>query len=155
MNERTLKALEYDKILAKVAHFATSKTPNFNFDDIAQSLDRAKILSILSMGELLKIGHVLQVARNLQTQLTKVDDESIALLRQIALEIYTNKRLEDDIDKSILSETEMSDDASVALKTIRAKLRKISENIKIKLNNFVNSPSYSKYIQDNIVTIGM
>lgn len=190
MNERTLKALEYDKILAFVAHYASSKsaekqilamhpmndieeierslkeveeadkllfeysiTPSFNFDDIEFSLERAKVLSVLTMAELIKIGHVLTVARNLQTQLTKISDENITLIRQIATEIYVNKRLEDDIDKSILSESEISDDASVALKTIRIKLRKIGEKIKMKLNSFVNSASYSKYIQDNIVTV--
>lgn len=190
MNERTLRALEYDKILAKVAHFASSKaaknqimelrptsdiaeiermlseveeadkilfvhsvSPSFNFDDISFSLERAKVMSVLTMSELLKIGHVLQVARNLQTQLTKISDESVTLIPQIAKEIYVNKKLEDDIDKSILSETDMSDDASPALRSIRSKIRKISDNIKTKLNNFVNSATYSKYIQDNIVTV--
>jgi DNA mismatch repair protein MutS2 len=190
MQERTLKALEYYKILEKIAHFASSKTavneimnmkpltdlaeieqalneveeadkilfkytvtPSFSFDDIAFALERASKMSILTMGELLKIGHVLQVARNLQTQIVKVPDDSIDLLKQMASEIYINKKIEEDIDKAIISETEMSDDASPDLKIIRRKIRKIGENIKARLNNFVNSPTYSKYIQDNIVTI--
>ena len=66
---------------------------------------------------------------------------------------YGNKKLEDDIDKSILSETEISDTASSQLHLIRQKIRKMGENIKAKLNNYITSPSYTKFLQDCIVTI--
>lgn len=190
MNERTLRTLEYDKILEKVATFAYStnakdavknikpfsdaeaiKTalneteeadiilfehainPSLNFDDVTQAIERAEILSMLSMGELLRIERVLRVARALQGQILNVPDDRIVLLKQKASEIFTDKRLEDDIDRSIISDTEMSDNASVNLKNIRGKMKKIAENIKSKLLNYVNGSAYSKYMQDNIITV--
>lgn len=190
MNERTLRTLEYDKILEKAAAFAYSKNakeavknikpfsdaedikralneteeadiilfehainPSLNFDDVTQAIERAEILSMLSMGELLRIERVLRVARALQGQILNVPDERIVLLKQKASEIFTDKRLEDDIDKSIVSDTEMSDNASTNLKNIRGKMKKIAENIKSKLLNYVNGSAYSKYMQDNIITV--
>lgn len=190
MNERTLRTLEYDKILEKAAAFAYSKNaketvknikpftdaedikralneteeadiilfehainPSLNFDDVTQAIERAEILSMLSMGELLRIERVLRVARALQGQILNVPDERIVLLKQKASEIFTDKRLEDDIDKSIISDTEMSDNASTNLKNIRGKMKKIAENIKSKLLNYVNGSTYSKYMQDNIITV--
>lgn len=190
MNERTLRTLEYDKILEKAAAFAYSQNakkaiknikpfsdaeaikkalneteeadiilfehainPSLNFDDVTQAIERAEILSMLSMGELLRIERVLRVARALQGQILNVPDNRIVLLKQKASEIFTDKRLEDDIDRSIVSDTEMSDNASANLKNIRGKMKKIAENIKSKLLNYVNGSAYSKYMQDNIITV--
>ena len=116
MNERTLRTLEYDKILEKVATFAYSQNakeavkrikpfsdaeaikkvlneteeadiilfehainPSLNFDDVTQAIERAEILSMLSMGELLRIERVLRVARALQGQILNVPDGRIVL----------------------------------------------------------------------------
>ncbi len=190
MVERTLKALEYDKILASVALHATSSSakeailnekpscnkedveeklaevkeaykvlfeysikPPFNFDSVGQALDRAKVMSVLSMQELLKISAVLRLSRSAKLSIEKVPDENVVLLKKIAGGIFTDKTLEDDIDFAIISETEMNDNASEELRKIRIKIRKIGETIKAKLYNFVHSASYSKYIQDGIVTV--
>ncbi len=190
MRNKTLKALEYDKILQKVAFFACSASaksliseirpmqdiekitqtlneveeadkilfeyainPTLSFDDITNALERANVLSMLTMGELLRIERVLRISRTLQAQILKVPDENIKILKALAKSIYINKQLEDDINKAILSETEMSDDASPELRNIRARMRKISDNIKSKLSSYVNSSAYSKYIQDNIITV--
>lgn len=190
MRNKTLKALEYQKILQKVAFFASSASakeqimqilpsndiekirnsldeveeadkilfehsvsPALNFDDITVAMERASVLSMLTLSELLRVGRMLRVARTLQGQILKLNDESIVILRGLAKTIYTNKPLEDDIAKAILSDTEMSDNASIELKHIRIKIRKIGENIKSKLNTYVTSATYSKYLQDNIITV--
>jgi len=190
MNDRTLRALEYAKILDKIAESAFTQSakerirnirpfkdiaeirrslneteeadlilfehavnPSFNFDDVTQALERAEILSMLSMGELLKICRVLRVSRALKNQILSVPDERVVLLKQMANGIFVDKQLEDDIDRAIISENEMSDNASSQLKNIRNKIKKISENIKTKLQTYVTSSAYSKYIQDNIITV--
>lgn len=190
MRNKTLKALEYEKILQKVAFFASSASakeqimqilptsdieivrarldeveeadkilfqhsvsPALNFDDITVAMERASVLSMLTLGELLRVERMLRVARTLQGQILKLSDESIVILRGLAKTIYTNKALEDDINKAIISDTEVSDNASNELKHIRIKIRKIGENIKSKLNTYVTSATYSKYLQDNIITI--
>lgn len=190
MNEKTFKALEYQKILEKTAFFAFSSkaksdimslrpfkditviqekleeteeadiilfeyavNPSLNFDDVTNALERAEVFSMLTMGELLRIERVLRVARNLRGQILNVPDERVKLLKEKASRIYVNKTLEDDINAAIISETEMHDNASPELRNIRAKIRRISENIKAKLLNYVNGATYSKYMQDNIITV--
>lgn len=139
---------EADKIL-----YIHSISPSFSVDNIASALEKASVMSVLTMGEIIKIGRMLRISRNLQTVLLKVKDDSITLIKTIASGIFANKPLENDIDRSILSETEMSDNASNELRNIRNKIRKIGDNIKAKLYNFVNSAQYSKVLQDNIVTV--
>ncbi len=190
MNDRTLRALEYAKILDRVSAFAYTKkakevireilpyrtlaeitraldetaeadlilfehaiNPTLNFDDVTQAIERAEILSMLSMGELLRIERVLRVSRALKGQILNVPDERVVLLKQKASDIFIDKGLEDDISKSIISDTEMNDNASPALKSIRQKMKKIAENIKSKLSGYITGSAYSKYLQDNIVTV--
>ena len=190
INERTIKTLEYEKIMQKVAHYAASKpakdrillmrpydeiekielelektceadkilfehavNPVLNFDDISDALDSAEVLSMLTMQDLLKICRLLKVASSLQSQILNVPDDEVIKLKTLARTIYTNKKLADDIDRSILSDTEMSDNASSLLRDIRVKIKRTGENIKQKLNSYITSSAYAKYIQDNIVTV--
>ncbi len=148
INEELDKVTEADKIL-----FEHAVSPSVSMDDITDVLESAKVLSMLTMAEILKVGRVLRISRDLQTQLLRVPDDSVTLIKDMARTIFTDKRLEDDIDKAILSETEMNDNASSDLRNIRQKIKKTGESIKAKLYNYVNSPTYAKYIQDNIVTI--
>ena len=78
-------------------------------------------MSVLTMGELLKVYRMLKAARLVKSAIAKVPDDNIGRIRAISEGIFTDKTLEDDIDRSILSETEMSDNASPELKAIRAK----------------------------------
>ena len=190
ISERTIKTLEYDKILQKIAFFAASapakervlelrpytsreeivrelnKTeeadkllfeyainPSLNFDDITAALDSADVLSMLTMQDLLKISRVLRVSAALQSQILGVPDEGVSLLKTMARTLFTDRKLSGDIDKSILSDTEMSDEASHELKSIRDRIRRKGEGIKAKLNSYVTSSAYTKYLQDNIVTV--
>ncbi|MGN1042191.1 MAG: endonuclease MutS2, partial [Christensenellales bacterium] len=190
MNERTIKSLEYNKIMERVSSFACTEkakeklkyalpfadydairvaldeteeadiilyehaiNPSLNFDDVTQAIERAEIMSMLSMGELLRIERVLRVARCLKSQILNIPDERITLLKRKASDIFVDKSLEDDVNKAIISDTEMSDEASSQLKNIRSKMKKIAENIKSKLNSYVNGSTYSKYMQDNIITV--
>ncbi len=133
--------------------FEHAVNPSMNFDDVTMALERAEVLSMLSMGEVLKIERVLRVSRTLRGQILNVPDDRIKLLKEKANLIFVDKKLEDDITSAILSDTEMSDKASPELYAIRTKIRKISDNIKAKLYNYVNGAAYSKYMQDNIVTV--
>lgn len=190
ISEKTIRTLEYEKIMQKVAFFASSRpakemilsmrpfegrervekelektaeadkilfeyavNPSLNFDDITAALDSAEVLSMLTMADLLKISRVLRVSAALSSQIQGVPDDSIKVLKTLAKTIFTDKKLSDDIDKAILSENEMSDNASPELRNIRTRIKRIGENIKIKLNSYVTSSAYSKYIQDNIVTV--
>lgn len=52
-----------------------------------------------------------------------------------------------------MSETEVADNASGELRAIRIRIRKLNDNVRSKLQLFITSPQYSKYLQDNIITV--
>lgn len=58
-----------------------------------------------------------------------------------------------EIEKCILDEDNIADNASNELSIIRKKQRTLDETIKNKLNSFIHSASYSKYIQESVITI--
>lgn len=138
---------------AERAEFEFSTYPGFDIDSIGTALDRAEVLSVLTMGELLKISRVMRIARNAKASIEKIPCDEIVLLKRIASNIFINKKLEDEIENAIISETEMHDNASPELRNIRTKIRKIGEAIKGKLQNFIHSSTYTKFIQDSIVTV--
>ena len=103
------------------------------------------------MAELLKIARVLKVSRILKNTLSRAIDADV--IKGYSFGLFTNLPLEERIDKSIISDTEMSDDASPALRQIRIKIRRTNENVKLKLQSYVTQGKYQKYLQDNIVTM--
>ena len=141
-----LETAEADKIL-----FEQSLDPNFAIDNIVEPLERAKKMSVLSMGELLQIFRVLRVSRVLKSVLSRAKDSPI--IQNFGYRLFTNQPLEERIDKSIISDSEMSDDASANLRSIRGKIRRCNENVKAKLGSYITSGKYQKYLQDNIVTM--
>lgn len=190
MLEKTLKALEFNKILAEIASKASSvpareaimeirpyNDPNyieelldeaaeadkiafeyatnlsFAFDDISAILDKAEVMSVLTMGELLRVSKMLRVAYSVKNSIAKVPDDSLTRIKRIAASVYTDKELEESIESAIISDTEMHDRASEELRSIRIRIRKTGEQIKSKLYTYITSPTYAKYLQDNIVTV--
>lgn len=190
MLEKTLKALEFNKILAEIASKASSvpareaimeirpyTDPNyieelldevaeadkiafeyatnlsFAFDDISAILDKAEVMSVLTMGELLRVSKMLRVAYSVKNSIAKVPDDSLTRIKRIAASVYTDKELEESIESAIISDTEMHDRASEELRSIRIRIRKTGEQIKSKLYTYITSPTYAKYLQDNIVTV--
>lgn len=75
------------------------------------------------------------------------------ILSNLFSELYSNKSIVDKIFSSIIDENTIDDNASKDLQTIRKQKRKIEQDIRSKLNDLIHSSSYSKYIQENIVTI--
>lgn len=65
--------------------------PEFSFDSVAVIADKAKILSTLSMAELLCVMRLLRVSRLVMSALTSVDDESITILPCMARGILRQK----------------------------------------------------------------
>ncbi|MEG2159284.1 MAG: endonuclease MutS2, partial [Clostridia bacterium] len=96
---------------------------------------------------------ILRISRQLQKSFTDFNQGDISILLSYYNTLYTDKTIEDDIDFSIVSETEMNDKASDKLYAIRQKIRKTNSDIKIKLTSYTKSGEMSKYMQESIVTI--
>lgn len=190
MENKTLRALEYSKILERISKYASSSlgktailklTPNltlneiiislneieqafiaseksskgisFSFDDITDILNKAKVFSTLNNIELLKVSKFIKIAFNVKNDIFNVKSDNISLLKDYVKELILPIELGKYIEDNILSETEINDNASQTLKSLRKKIRTISEQIKKKLDSYVNSRELAKFLQDSIVTI--
>lgn len=137
---------EADRVL-----FEYALSPCFAVDNVEGLLIQAQKGAILSISEILKVGRTLRTSRKLRSTLDKAKDTPI--LAEMSCGLYVNEGLEDNIYNAFLSETEVADGASPELKEIRRRIRKINENIRAKLQQFITAPQYSKYLQDSIVTM--
>lgn len=132
-------------------------SPNFipivDITHIAKSLE---INSILSAKSLLDVSKILRLSNDLKRYFYEDNETSIdsfPILVQYFSSLYTNLSVQEVIEKSIIDEFTISDNASAELSAIRRKQRKLEESIKDKLNSFIHSSNYSKYIQENLITI--
>ena len=116
--------------------------------DIGESLKRLEIGSTLGMGELLRISSLLKVANRIKTFSRREDADTKDSLDELfeAIEPLTN--LNKEIEKCIISEEEMADDASYNLKNIRRQMKIANDRIHSQLNTLVNSQSGKTYLQD-------
>ncbi len=126
--------------------------PLGNFYDIEDWANLAAKGATLSMKQLLEILYNLQVARNAVNYLTS-DDLPIRLIKDYAEAISVKKHLEDEIDRCIVSEDEMDDNASPELKRIRREIRLKNESIRNKINSIISSAENRALLQDAIVTM--
>lgn len=109
----------------------------------------------LSAKALLEVAGVLQTARQLHEYFFADDTfdlSEFSTLEDLFSMLYYNKTIEDNIFNSIIDENTISDDASKTLSTLRRNRRKLEQDIRDKLSNFLHS-SYSKYLMDSIITI--
>ena len=82
-----------------------------------------------------------------------LESTEFTYLSDIFSKLYSNSSIIEKISYSIIDENTVDDRASKNLASIRKKQRNIEQDIKTKLNTFLHSPTYSKYIQENVITI--
>ena len=105
----------------------------------------------LTTSDLLKLTHILKTSRELKEYFFFEEDYN--LISEYFSMLYINKTLEKEINDKILDENTIADTASTKLKTIRKQQKDLSLQIRNKLNTIVHSSTYSKYLQDNVITI--
>lgn len=190
MNEKALKALEYDKIIDQLTAKASSpmgknlckdlkpccdleqiqtmqtqtkdalsrlfQKGNLSFHkvkDIRGSIKRLEIGSTLGIGELLDICSVLENTAKAKSygrfdRETETCDSLDAMFQN--LEPLTP--LSSEIRRCILSEEEISDDASPGLKQVRRSMKITNDRIHSQLNSLLNGSARS-YLQDGVITM--
>lgn len=127
--------------------------PSFgNVQDITFAVDNARKGASLSPATLLDIANVLRTARGL-LEYSKGDVSAENALIEVFDRLYTDKNLENRIYRALPSEDTVADEASPALGDIRRKIRNTNTKIRDTLQKYINSPAYSKYLQENIITI--
>jgi DNA mismatch repair protein MutS2 len=104
------------------------------------------------MKQLLQILYNLQVTRNAAAFL-KSDLPELPIIKGLAEVLSIQKRLEENIDRCIISEDEMADAASPELKNVRRSIQRQNEAIRTKMNQILNSADNRTILQDALVTM--
>ena len=197
MNKRTLRVLEYYKIIEKLTGFATCPAgkrmcerlkPSIDLMEITknqeetadalrrvyqqgslsfsgvypigEAMKRVAVGASLSIAELLDVAKLLRVAehaRQYGEQSQDKDGEGVNT-RQDSLTGYFEslmplEHLAREINRCILSEDEIADDASATLKDIRRNMKATNGKVHEVLNGIVTRQTNQAMLQDAIVTM--
>ncbi len=116
--------------------------------DIRGSIARLKVGSSLNALELLNISMLLECAAHIKGYYEQCADSIQPLIDMLDPVTLLNNA----IKKCIISEDEISDDASANLRSIRRQKNIAADRIHTELNKILNSPSTRTYLQDYVIT---
>lgn len=121
--------------------------------DIRESVKRLNIGSVLGISELLKVSSLLNVALRVRSW-GRSDEDSISdTLTEMFEQIEPLSPLNNEIKKCIISEEEISDEASPELKQIRRQIRVANDQIHSHLTSIISSSTTRTYLQENVITM--
>lgn len=120
--------------------------------NIIAAVKRSEMGGLLHPKDFLEISRVLYVARRLKSYLGETAENS-KILHSIGDLLVLARDLEDRINSVVVSETEIADDASSELSSIRHRMKNLNGKIKDNLNSMIHSGHYKKYLQDALVTM--
>ena len=112
-----------------------------------------KVLETLSIKGLLNFAVLLKMCRELKEYF--YDDSSVTFeyLEKYFSFLYSNPSIEKNIFDKIIDENTVADNASSKLASLRRNRKNFEQEVKDKLNGFIHSSTYAKYIMEPIVTI--
>ena len=127
----------------------------YDAQDITISLKQLESMQSLNTKSLLNLANILKNAEELKTYFNKdfITEDSFPILSGLFNELYSNTSITTKVFSCILEEDVIDDKASKELYSIRKKKRNLEQDIRNKLNSMIHSSTYSKYIQENIITI--
>lgn len=116
--------------------------------DVMGSVKRLEVGSCLNAHELLQISGVLSAAKAHKTHYEETEDSLTPLYDSLdpVPSLYAQ------IKKCIISEDEISDDASANLKDIRRNIRLANDRIHTELNKILNNQALRNCLQDYVIT---
>ena len=122
--------------------------------DVSASMKRLEIGGSLGISEFLRLISLLEVAKRAKAYGRNdrddfPDDSLTALFNQ--LEPLTP--LADEIKRCIISEDEISDDASNTLKSIRRSIKSINDKIHTQMTSMLSNTTTRGYLQDAVITM--
>ena len=189
MNKKTLKVLEYYKIIELLKNEADSdvgreiiselvplKDPRIiehaldetgeatrliifkgplplgNFYDVKNYVTMAQKGGTLAISELLKVLYNMKISRDVKKYIGD-DVPDLPIIADLIEVIEIFKNLEEDLDKSIENEEEISDNASAELRRIRRSIVRQNDSIKARIHNIITRSDNRSVLQDAIVTV--
>ena len=131
-----------------------SKPPFGGMKDIRMSLSRTKIDGVLSMSELLNIADTIHVVQKMKAYGQREKDTAYyECLDPIFNGLAPISGVEKEITRCILSEEEMSDNASAKLSSIRKEIHITQERVRSQLQSMIHSNTYKTMLQDAVITM--
>ncbi|HRU96488.1 MAG TPA: endonuclease MutS2 [Ruminococcus sp.] len=128
-------------------------TPPFsNFKDVSTAAARAKSGAVISLRDLMDIATMLRQIKSLADwyrSCENVETELDYLFSRLA----PNDWLLEKLDRSIISENEISDAASAELAAIRRKINRAGMQLRETLDKMVKNKTTQQYLQESNVTI--
>ncbi|HSQ89185.1 endonuclease MutS2 [Romboutsia sp.] len=123
--------------------------------DIEDKAKRANVGASLDPGSLIMIADTLRTARTLKNSLASSEEEDFnyPIIQALSNSLYAYRDIEDAIYNAIISEIEISDNASSTLRDIRRRIVQKNQSIRSKLNSIISSTTYQKYLQDAIISV--
>ena len=132
---------------------AKGPLPVGGFYDIKGSVSFACKGGVLTMPQLLHVMHNMKITERVVKFLKGDDVPELPIIQDIVEILVVHKGLCEEIDRCILSEDEMADNASPELRSIRRAIVRQNEALKAKMNHILNSADNRSALQDSIVTM--
>lgn len=122
--------------------------------DIRPSLKRLSIGASLGIGELLAISSLLDTTSRVKSfsrnKDVELEPDSLDEMFDSLEPLFS---LNYELKRCIISEEEISDEASPALKSIRRSIKTTNEKIRSQLASMINSQTTRTYLQENVITM--
>lgn len=148
-----IRTMQQETSLALSMIFQKGSVSFSGITDIRGSLKRLEVGSILNPKEILQICRLLEVCNRVKAYSRKENTEEEPNALDIMFDdLQPLTPLASEIRRCILSEDEISDDASSTLKSIRRSMGQINDKVHAQLASMVNG-SDRTYLQDAVVTM--
>ena len=122
--------------------------------DIQSSLKRLAIGGSLSIVELLHIGDVLRVSQRIKAYYREAEEDVLPFtIAGLFQNIEPITPLSKEIQRCIVNEETVADEASSQLLGIRRNIQNTHSKIRSQLNSIINSNAYKTMLQDPIITM--
>lgn len=122
-----------------------------NIDAIKQST----ISSYLKEDEILEVARTIRTSRlvkNFLKENAQIDGQTGGLLSNLAAGLFADKEIEDRIFNTFDNALKVKQDATKELKSLHNSLTDTEKNLKTRVNELLNSPEFSKHLQEQIYT---
>lgn len=127
--------------------------PFYETEELEKYIKVLESNQTLSIKGLLNFAVLLKMCRELKEYF--YDDSSVTFeyLEKYFSFLYSNPSIEKNIFDKIIDENTVADNASSKLASLRRNRKNFEQEVKDKLNGFIHSSTYAKYIMEPIVTI--
>jgi mutS2 protein len=127
--------------------------PFYETEELEKYIKFLESNQTLSIKGLLNFAVLLKMCRELKEYF--YDDSSVTFeyLEKYFSFLYSNPSIEKNIFDKIIDESTVADNASSKLASLRRNRKNFEQEVKDKLNGFIHSSTYAKYIMEPIVTI--